>query len=380
MTYEVICKHCGKLFTTHTRKSVFCSKECRTEYFIHKHLIDNSEKLKKDGIEGKDYVIDRWNGMAVRRMYGAYFKKAHPGRTIEEYKSEFPDAPIYSETDDLNVGKSRGLHMKEEKYKKLFSERIRGDKNPMSKTRTTEEQRKSNSPFSKAFYETRGLDDSERTKFIQEILSNRKESSFNTKLEYYISKGYTKQEAETLLRKRQSTKSLESCIKKYGKEYGEEIYRIRNSKWSAKMEEMSKKGEFNRIPKDFKVFSNKELRFINDLINSFDNIDLSKCRYYRERASDQLMLTNEGTHYLYDFVYGNKIIEFNGTYWHADPRFYESPETKIGKRTADAVWKRDAEKASVAAENGYHVFYVWEADYDSNKTEVIKRCIQFLTT
>ena len=117
MTYHVKCKHCGKEFETRFKDGAFCSSECRRQYFVHKKTVANSEKLKREGIEGKDYVIDRWNGLAVKRMYGSYFRRVHPDRTLEEYKKEFPDAKLYSEVDDANVGKSRGLHMKEEKYK-----------------------------------------------------------------------------------------------------------------------------------------------------------------------------------------------------------------------------------------------------------------------
>ena len=379
MTYEVICKHCGKPFTTHTRKSVFCSKECRTEYFIHKHLIDNSEKLKKDGIEGKDYVIDRWNGMAVRRLYGAYFKKAHPGRTIEEYKTEFPDAPIYSETDDLNVGKSRGLHMKKEKYKKMFSERIRGDKNPMSKKRTTEEQRKTCSPFSIKFYETRGMGETELHEFINTINQNRKPSSYNTRLEYYTNKGYTVEEAKRKLSIRQSTRSLESCIKKYG-EYGYELYRIRNKAWSEKMEEMYKKGLYSKAPKFSSIgYSEEEHEFIETILQS-ELIDENKCIYYKNSISEQLKLKGKGTIYYYDFVYGNKIIEFNGTYWHCDPRVYDKSHIIKGEKRAIEIWERDLQKTKLAIDNGYKIFHVWEIDYIENKDGIIKECIQFLTT
>ena len=379
MTYHVKCKHCGKEFETRFKDGAFCSAECRRQYFVHKKTVANSEKLKREGIEGKDYVIDRWNGLAVKRMYGSYFRRVHPDRTLEEYKREFPDAKLYSEVDDANVGKSRGLHMKEEKYKKMFSEKIRGDNNPMSKTKTTEEFRKSCSPFSSKFYEVRGMDEDDRKEFIKSVNDNREKSTFNTKIEYYVDKGYTEQEARVLRRKRQDTRSLNFCIKKYGKEYGEEIYKTRNSKWSEKMEQMAKDGVFSRVPKEFKVFSKKELFFINDILSA-TGLDSSKCKYYKEHTSDQLMLVDEGNHYLYDFVYEDKIIEFNGTYWHADPRFYNLASSPIGKKTAGYVWERDARKASVAAKNGYRILYVWEADYESNKTEVINRCIQFLTT
>lgn len=380
MTYHVKCKHCGKEFETRFKDGAFCSAECRRQYFVHKKTVANSEKLKREGIEGKDYVIDRWNGLAVKRMYGSYFRRVHPDRTLEEYKREFPDAKLYSEVDDANVGKSRGLHMKEEKYKKMFSEKFRGENNPMSKSKTTEDFRKSCSPFSSKFYEVRGMCEDDRKEFIKSVNDNREKSTFNTKVEFYEKRGYSHEDAEKELRKRQATKTLEACIKKYG-EYGYEIYRIRNAEWSNKIEEMYRRGEFNKIPKkpSNSLSSKKELIFIKSLITKA-KLDGSLCRYHKNNSTEQFKLIGNGSHYLYDFVYGKKIIEFNGTYWHCDPRFYESTKKLFSGKTAMQIWKKDLEKTKLAIENGFEILHVWEYDYDNDEEKVLQECIQFLTT
>lgn len=58
--------------------------------------------------------------------------------------------------------------MKTDKYKKMFSEKIKGDKNPMHKSNTTEQFRKEQSPFSEEFYKKRfpELSDEERNSSI----------------------------------------------------------------------------------------------------------------------------------------------------------------------------------------------------------------------
>ncbi len=70
--------------------------------------------------------------------------------------------------------------------------------------------------------------------------------------------------------------------------------------------------------------------------------------------------------YRYDFCVPetNTIIEYNGTYWHADPRKYKEDyyNQKKGK-TAKEMWDYDKKRVDFATEMGYTVNVVWEEDY-----------------
>lgn len=85
---------------------------------------------------------------------------------------------------------------------------------------------------------------------------------------------------------------------------------------------------------------------------------------------------------MYDIVYKNKIIEFNGDFWHANPRQYRSDDIikhpRSEKKVSD-VWELDAIKHTCAKINGYDIFVVWEDEFKSNRTETIEQCISFLT-
>lgn len=76
----------------------------------------------------------------------------------------------------------------------------------------------------------------------------------------------------------------------------------------------------------------------------------------------------KGLSYIYDFFIPDLllIIEYNGTYWHADPRKY-SPNSKISNGrtlyTAKQKWDRDADKRSQAEALGYSYLVLWESDY-----------------
>lgn len=59
------------------------------------------------------------------------------------------------------------------------------------------------------------------------------------------------------------------------------------------------------------------------------------------------------------FVKDKKLlIEFNGTYWHRDPRFYSEEEGKV-------FWDRDKHKIDNAINKGYSVKTVWQHDWES---------------
>lgn len=91
------------------------------------------------------------------------------------------------------------------------------------------------SPFSKNFIKYNSEED---YKSGLEITKNKadktkKENPQNqpTKIEFYLSQGYSLEESEELLSERQSTFSLQKCIEKHGEEIGFEIWKERQEKW-----------------------------------------------------------------------------------------------------------------------------------------------------
>ena len=68
----------------------------------------------------------------------------------------------------------------------------------------------------------------------------------------------------------------------------------------------------------------------------------------------------------------NLIIEFNGTYWHCDPRIYEKNyiNQKKGLK-AESIWKYDNDRKDFLESLGYKVLVLWELDYKSNKEQTL---------
>lgn len=61
----------------------------------------------------------------------------------------------------------------------------------------------------------------------------------------------------------------------------------------------------------------------------------------------------------------NTVIEFNGTYWHLDPRIYEAHYyDNYRKMFAWQIWKKDAHKIEQATKRGYKVITIWQSDWD----------------
>lgn len=64
--------------------------------------------------------------------------------------------------------------------------------------------------------------------------------------------------------------------------------------------------------------------------------------------------------YVYDFLLPNRLlVEVHGTYWHADPRSYETKTLTPDQRRNRL---HDMDKMIFAAGQGYRLKVIWEAD------------------
>lgn len=84
--------------------------------------------------------------------------------------------------------------------------------------------------------------------------------------------------------------------------------------------------------------------------------------------------------FVYDFtiVDKNKIIEFNGDFWHANPAIYKSDELVYNNKKASDVWEFDQKKQELAKEKGFDLMVIWEKDYRDDKQQTILQCEEWL--
>jgi hypothetical protein len=246
-------------------------------------------------------------------------------------------------------------------------------------------ERNSRRPIRKEYWIQRGYPEIEAQKLASNTKDNNNKSGAKSSVttsvrrvtskrctEYYTSRGYSEEEAKDLISEGQKYFSKEICIKNYGEETGIKIWQDRQDRWQTTLNSKSEeeKSRINRlkISKGITV-SAAEKYILNELRILFPNI-----------IHQFTLFESDKKQYIYDIVYNNKIIEYNGDFWHCNPSKYPSdfinPRTKI---RAQDKWAKDSVKIKFAESQGYSVLVVWESDFKQNKDKAIKECIHFLT-
>jgi len=76
-----------------------------------------------------------------------------------------------------------------------------------------------------------------------------------------------------------------------------------------------------------------------------------------------------------------KLIEINGDFWHANPKFYDKNEVLNfpgGARVAKDIWKREIIKKWLAKKQGYDILTIWEDEINSNFDRVKEKIAHFI--
>jgi hypothetical protein len=315
---------------------------------ILQKLKDNNITIKENIIinDNDETITSRIDGSQLKRIYGKHLIRM--GLTSKEYQILFPNAPLMCKTDLKKTTLNSGKHMKDEKYKKMFSEMIKGEKNPNHKSRTTEEQRKERSPFSENFYIKKNIENIEKTlnDFRKIAFKNR---NLTTSINYYLNKGFDLETSEKMLKERQTTFSLKKCINKYGEEKGEQIFNNRQIKW---LNSLNKNGN---LKSGYSKISQELFYKILD----YYNIEHRENIYFATK-NNEIKLSNDKKTYIYDFTdtKNKKMIEYNGDEYHANPNIYESTDNPHPFRkwlTSEDIWSKDEDKLNLAKEKGYGV-------------------------
>jgi hypothetical protein len=89
--------------------------------------------------------------------------------------------------------------------------------------------------------------------------------------------------------------------------------------------------------------------------------------------------SNELNSYVvYDIKHNDCIIEFNGDYWHCNPKLYQANDFGPRRILAKDIWERDRKKLQTALNYGYRVLTVWESDFKKNKEILIEEVIEWI--
>lgn len=342
---KVKCHLCNELISYNYIKPHYEKLHPDFDYNSYKDQLE--EEKWKSLTENVDYVVCKiCNHKSIR--ISRHLIVSH-NITVEEYKEKYK-APVSSE-----------------RYTNYLSEKIKGDKNPAY------QHGGKFSPYSPNFtgYINRtadyGIDDviKKQKKTVKENPQNQ-----SIRIEYWLEKGLSQEDAKIALSERQTTFSLDKCIKKYGDKEGLRIWQERQEKWQNTLNSKPQE-EINRINK-LKVLSGNhisknELEIFNYLKPMFENLE------------SQLVLRNENGHRIFDMCIGNKIIEYNGDYWHCNPKIYSADfVNKRLKKSSSELWAKDQYKVEMANKLGYEVYTIWEKDYNNNKQQTLKECVNYL--
>jgi len=158
--------------------------------------------------------------------------------------------------------------------------------------------------------------------------------------------------------------------------------KIISDSWAAKPEEQKKAEIEKRRKTNIKKYGmecpgnmHKFAGYSKIASSLFEILDIDSLADYKPKVKEFSILGK-----LFDFRLGNKVIEFNGDYWHANPKKHTA-DFLVGrnrKRTAKEIWDADAKKIKLAEDAGYKVKVVWESEFKKNPKKVVEECLTWL--
>jgi G:T-mismatch repair DNA endonuclease (very short patch repair protein) len=178
--------------------------------------------------------------------------------------------------------------------------------------------------------------------------------------------GFSEEKKEHLRECMKGIFGLNWFIKKYGEIEGKLKYEDRNKIIS---KNLALRASSN------KSYSKKSQKLFWDL---YKRLCLENKKVYFAELNHEYSC---GTKTNFDFVLVDKkkVIEFNGNIWHANPKYFNENEFMwFANKTAKEVWLKDEMKNNAAINKGFEVLIIWESDFDCNRKEAIKKCVDFL--
>jgi hypothetical protein len=143
-----------------------------------------------------------------------------------------------------------------------------------------------------------------------------------------------------------------------------------------KVEEICKKRGESRKNNIFRRYSKVSELFFKDIQSN-----IQPQLFYGK--NEKWIRYNKNKGFYVDLLYGNKIIEFNGNFYHANPLFYSEESiiiiSKQNIKNAKDIWKRDQFKIDTLQKLGYKVLIIWENDLNKDVyKQTLEKCLNFL--
>ena len=337
----------------------------KEERRVSKALVKNGFDVTKHNIDYLIYTKGRSPYLRKNILYGILRNNPNPIEAFEKYVAE-PKCPTEKKW-ILAFGKEEGARRWKE-----YRERQR-------ETNTYEYKKKkygwSEEDFQKYnLSRSVTLDNCIRrhgvehgTKVFEEYCEKQKYAGVSKK--YFIEKYGYKDGISRYMSMLEGKKiTLENMIAKYGQIEGEKKFHL----W---LERLSERRSSSTSLKAINFFHKLQARLPA-------NVDV----YYKgssENDKEYLVYSEDIVHF-YDFVCPSlkKCIEYNGDYWHCNPKKYGADyiHPQLGL-SAKKKWKLDEEKLMFLEKHrNIHTKVVWESDVDNSEESVIMECLDWLNS
>ena len=374
------CECCGKDFCYKSAKAKFCGTVCKQTSLRNKTKAAYPPKIKQCLHCNQEFI--------PKKKFGTYCclrcqQMAMRSRKITENDTMISCAICGMKAHNL-VSHITRIHkmsvdvytsiynttIHSEKYSTEQSDRVFGDKNPGWQH---------GGKFSALSANFIHANTTDKAAVIEKISKSNKENGNNDcTMVYWKNQGFTEEQATEKLSERQTTFSLDICIKKHGLKEGTKKWNDRQEKWQTSINCKSKE-ELERITRakmcDGRGYSKisqtlfvKLYKIIKDeypsphfaTINNGVMIDEVDNNHY-----EWFHIASNGKKMFFDFYIDKikSIIEFDGDYWHGEKRGNQ---------------KRDSERDAILLKDGFRVLHIKERDYRADPTNTIKQCVEFL--
>lgn len=213
-------------------------------------------------------------------------------------------------------------------------------------------------------------DNTDRVNEAMATLRERKEQDpdhclIPNQLRYWTNKGLTEEEGKEKVRERNAVNSKESYIKRAGGdvEAGLAAHADRQERWQASM----------RASGMLQGYSKRSSTLFDLLKVHHPSIEYGTNE--KKVRSGNRVFTVDCFH-----PETNRIIEFYGDYWHANPAKYSSDFFNKNKgMTAAEIHEYDALRIKSIESKGHEVLIVWESDFANDPNGILAACVLFLS-
>ena len=133
--------------------------------------------------------------------------------------------------------------------------------------------------------------------------------------------------------------------------------------------------EFHAMVNDNQKFQSNTTKVFFDELDSKLSAHIREKTYYSPKTKEfcKYNPSINGV-YMYDYVISSLkiVIEFNGDYWHANPKKYKPTDILRGALVED-IWKKDMIKQQFIESLGYDYYIVWESDCIKDTSSIMSK-------